>query len=182
MHGKFVHKRVLRLLKNAGRRRSCGQRGLRWCKQHSPSSFVFYLVRLQNINYPEQKVVTVGQFRIGLLHGHQVVPWGDPEALGGFLSARKHVCSKFVLTPLQRLFSDSWMLIFWYPDIHISSKLMNMKTNFTSIQAVPLAVTMLWICKCLSRPFTHKWSSRTRSFLGLSHLLLSSWTYKTPLL
>lgn len=26
-------------------------------------------------------MVTVGQFRIGLSHGHQVVPWGDPEAL-----------------------------------------------------------------------------------------------------
>lgn len=36
---------------------------------------------VQNLSYPEQKVVTVGQFRIGLSHGHQVVPWGDPEAL-----------------------------------------------------------------------------------------------------
>lgn len=35
----------------------------------------------ENFNYPEQKVVTVGQFRIGLCHGHQVVPLGDPEAL-----------------------------------------------------------------------------------------------------
>nr|CAD7570681.1 unnamed protein product [Timema californicum] len=35
----------------------------------------------QNITFPEQKVVTVGQFRIGLTHGHQVVPWGDPESL-----------------------------------------------------------------------------------------------------
>jgi len=34
-----------------------------------------------NSNYPEQKVVTVGQFRIGLTHGHQVVPWGDPDQL-----------------------------------------------------------------------------------------------------
>ncbi|XP_076031388.1 vacuolar protein sorting 29 isoform X1 [Oratosquilla oratoria] len=31
--------------------------------------------------YPEQKVVTVGQFRIGLCHGHQVVPWNDQLAL-----------------------------------------------------------------------------------------------------
>ncbi|KAF2360901.1 Phosphodiesterase [Trinorchestia longiramus] len=31
--------------------------------------------------YPEQKVVRVGQFRIGLCHGHQIVPWGDPAAL-----------------------------------------------------------------------------------------------------
>ena len=28
-----------------------------------------------------QKVVSVGQFKIGLCHGHQLVPWGDPEAL-----------------------------------------------------------------------------------------------------
>jgi vacuolar protein sorting-associated protein 29 len=35
----------------------------------------------ENLNYPEQKVVSVGQFRIGLCHGHQVVPWGDTESL-----------------------------------------------------------------------------------------------------
>uniref|UniRef100_A0A336KBP4 Vacuolar protein sorting-associated protein 29 n=1 Tax=Culicoides sonorensis TaxID=179676 RepID=A0A336KBP4_CULSO len=34
-----------------------------------------------NPAYPEQKVVTVGQFRIGLVHGHQVIPWGDPDSL-----------------------------------------------------------------------------------------------------
>ena len=26
-------------------------------------------------------MVTVGQFRIGMCHGHQVVPWGDTESL-----------------------------------------------------------------------------------------------------
>lgn len=30
---------------------------------------------------PETKVVKVGEFKIGLCHGHQIVPWGDPEAL-----------------------------------------------------------------------------------------------------
>merc|ERR1719223_1014606 len=30
---------------------------------------------------PEQKVVKIGEFRIGISHGHQVVPWGDPESL-----------------------------------------------------------------------------------------------------
>lgn len=35
----------------------------------------------ENLNYPEQKVVTVGNFRIGLCHGHQVVPWGDTDSL-----------------------------------------------------------------------------------------------------
>ncbi|KAL0226226.1 hypothetical protein P9112_013550 [Eukaryota sp. TZLM1-RC] len=30
---------------------------------------------------PEQKIVTLGDLKVGLTHGHQVVPWGDPEAL-----------------------------------------------------------------------------------------------------
>lgn len=30
---------------------------------------------------PETKNVKIGQFEIGLIHGHQVVPWGDSEAL-----------------------------------------------------------------------------------------------------
>ena len=32
-------------------------------------------------NLPETKVVSIGNFRIGLIHGHQIVPWGDLEAL-----------------------------------------------------------------------------------------------------
>lgn len=34
-----------------------------------------------DMNLPETKVVKIGGFRIGLIHGHQVVPWGDLEAL-----------------------------------------------------------------------------------------------------
>ena len=30
----------------------------------------------------ETKTVKIGQFLLGLCHGHQVVPWGDSEALG----------------------------------------------------------------------------------------------------
>lgn len=30
---------------------------------------------------PETKVITISGFKIGLVHGHQVVPWGDAEAL-----------------------------------------------------------------------------------------------------
>lgn len=30
----------------------------------------------------ERKVVDIGQFKIGLCHGHQVVPWRDRESLG----------------------------------------------------------------------------------------------------
>ena len=29
----------------------------------------------------ETKVVSIGSFKIGIIHGHQVVPWGDLEAL-----------------------------------------------------------------------------------------------------
>jgi len=35
----------------------------------------------QKTDYPEQKVIKIGEFTVGLVHGHQVVPWGDPEAL-----------------------------------------------------------------------------------------------------
>lgn len=31
--------------------------------------------------FPETKVLQVGQFRIGVIHGHQVIPWGDHTAL-----------------------------------------------------------------------------------------------------
>jgi len=30
---------------------------------------------------PDQKVVKIGEFTIGVCHGHQIVPWGDPESL-----------------------------------------------------------------------------------------------------
>jgi vacuolar protein sorting-associated protein 29 len=30
---------------------------------------------------PEKKVVQIGEFKIGMIHGHQVLPWGDIDAL-----------------------------------------------------------------------------------------------------
>ncbi|KAI9312916.1 Metallo-dependent phosphatase-like protein [Dichotomocladium elegans] len=35
----------------------------------------------ENPSLPQSKVVTHGAIRVGVLHGHQVIPWGDPEAL-----------------------------------------------------------------------------------------------------
>lgn len=32
-------------------------------------------------SFPEQKTVTIGSFKIGLFHGHQITPWNDLEAL-----------------------------------------------------------------------------------------------------
>jgi len=34
----------------------------------------------ENQTFPDTKVVTIGQFKIGLCHGHQIIPWGDREA------------------------------------------------------------------------------------------------------
>lgn len=31
-------------------------------------------------NFPETKVVQVGQFRIGIIHGHQILPFGSADA------------------------------------------------------------------------------------------------------
>ena len=30
---------------------------------------------------PEKKVVQIGEFKIGMIHGHQVLPWGDLDSL-----------------------------------------------------------------------------------------------------
>jgi vacuolar protein sorting-associated protein 29 len=35
----------------------------------------------ENAKYPENKVINIGDFKLGLCHGHQIVPWGDREAL-----------------------------------------------------------------------------------------------------
>ena len=32
-------------------------------------------------NMAETKVVTIGNIKFGIIHGHQVIPWGDMEAL-----------------------------------------------------------------------------------------------------
>lgn len=32
-------------------------------------------------NLPDTKVFNIGSFKIGMTHGHQIVPWGDIEAL-----------------------------------------------------------------------------------------------------
>ena len=30
---------------------------------------------------PEKKLVTIGEFKIGMIHGHQILPWGNTESL-----------------------------------------------------------------------------------------------------
>ena len=40
-----------------------------------------YAIQIQIEGLPEKKVVQIGKFKIGLCHGHQVVPWGSTESL-----------------------------------------------------------------------------------------------------
>eukprot|EP01066_Platyproteum_vivax_P005307 Platyproteum_vivax@DN16742_c0_g1_i1.p1 len=35
----------------------------------------------QDFNFPESIILDIGEFKIGLLHGHQVIPWGESDAL-----------------------------------------------------------------------------------------------------
>lgn len=35
----------------------------------------------QNVSFPETRVVQVGDFQIGVIHGHQIIPWNDHSAL-----------------------------------------------------------------------------------------------------
>ncbi|KAL0906933.1 hypothetical protein M5K25_025468 [Dendrobium thyrsiflorum] len=35
----------------------------------------------EDARYSETKTLTIGQFKLGLCHGHQVVPWGDLDSL-----------------------------------------------------------------------------------------------------
>ncbi|RYR00178.1 hypothetical protein Ahy_B07g088273 isoform B [Arachis hypogaea] len=35
----------------------------------------------EDTRYPETKTLTIGQFKLGLCHGHQVIPWGDLDSL-----------------------------------------------------------------------------------------------------
>ncbi|XP_054025179.1 vacuolar protein sorting-associated protein 29-like [Dryobates pubescens] len=51
-------------------------------------------------NYPEKKVVTVWQFRIGLIHGHQIIPWGDVASLA--LPQRQPGADTVILGDTQR--------------------------------------------------------------------------------
>ena len=37
-------------------------------------------------NYPEKKVIQIGSFRLGMVHGHQILPPGNMDALSGIQS------------------------------------------------------------------------------------------------
>ena len=46
-------------------------------------------------SFPETRVVQVGQFRIGVIHGHQVIPWKSHEALARM---RRKLCVDILIS------------------------------------------------------------------------------------
>jgi vacuolar protein sorting-associated protein 29 len=59
----------------------CSQDQLDYLKQIAPNVHAVRGDFDEIPGLPDRKVVTVGQFKIGICHGHQIVPWGDSEAL-----------------------------------------------------------------------------------------------------
>ena len=53
-----------------------------WLKSLAPNVHIVQGDFDLGSNLPDQKTVTIGEWKIGLIHGHQIVPWGDKEALG----------------------------------------------------------------------------------------------------
>uniref|UniRef100_A0A914LX60 Vacuolar protein sorting-associated protein 29 n=1 Tax=Meloidogyne incognita TaxID=6306 RepID=A0A914LX60_MELIC len=58
----------------------------------------------EDTSYPDMKVIPVGHFRIGLVHGHQFIPWGDLKAMelaaqqmgvDVLISGHTHECAVF---------------------------------------------------------------------------------------
>ncbi|KAI6192292.1 Vacuolar protein sorting-associated protein 29 [Aphelenchoides bicaudatus] len=55
-------------------------------------------------NYPESKIISVGQFKIGVIHGHQIIPWDNLDSLeltarqmniDILVSGHTHVCKVY---------------------------------------------------------------------------------------
>ena len=63
----------------------CNAETKTWIESLSPSkdSSVFVSGDADEVpGLSERQCVTIGGFKFGIIHGHQVVPWGDLEALG----------------------------------------------------------------------------------------------------
>ena len=88
----------------------------------------------ENNAWPEQKVVTVGQFKIGICHGHQLVPWGDAEGkIGTFFLSNSQIDILLSLQHWQQSIAN-WIAIYSSPATPTSLRLTSMKIDFTSIQ------------------------------------------------
>ncbi len=72
----------------------CGAEEAAWLKSLAPRMTLVRGDFDDDDSVPETAVTTVGAFRIGVCHGHTVVPWGDVEALAAM--ARRLDCDILV--------------------------------------------------------------------------------------
>eukprot|EP00927_Polykrikos_kofoidii_P054806 TRINITY_DN49172_c0_g1_i1.p1 TRINITY_DN49172_c0_g1~~TRINITY_DN49172_c0_g1_i1.p1 ORF type:complete len:191 (+),score=16.26 TRINITY_DN49172_c0_g1_i1:54-626(+) len=94
-------------------------------------------------DFPETAVAKVGDLKIGLLHGHQIIPWGDETALAKFawkldvdilVSGHTHkhgvseVSGKFLLNPGSVTGACNLM-----GDLHIQPSFMLMAVQGSSV-------------------------------------------------
>ena len=77
----------------------------------------------------ESATITVGAYKIGVIHGHQVLPWGDPERLGAIgremnvdilISGQTHVAG--VSTYENRLYLNPGSLTGAYSNTSVNVK------------------------------------------------------------
>jgi vacuolar protein sorting-associated protein 29 len=59
----------------------CANEGYEYLRTVCPNVHVVRGDFDETTAFPDSKVITIGQFKIGLCHGHQVVPWGSLDAL-----------------------------------------------------------------------------------------------------
>jgi vacuolar protein sorting-associated protein 29 len=59
----------------------CGREQLDFLRSLAPSVHAVRGDMDEVAQLPEDTVVRIGDFRVGLCHGHQIVPWGDEESL-----------------------------------------------------------------------------------------------------
>mmetsp|Transcript_20942 Transcript_20942/g.37095 ORF Transcript_20942/g.37095 Transcript_20942/m.37095 type:complete len:188 (-) Transcript_20942:78-641(-) len=62
----------------------CGQEQLDMIKSLAPSVHVVQGNMDELPTLPESTIVRIGDFKIGLCHGHQILPWGDEDSLAAF--------------------------------------------------------------------------------------------------
>lgn len=72
----------------------CSKDQLEWLKTLAPHVVVTKGDFDDDSTLRETEVVTIGDFRIGVCHGHTVIPWGDAEALASL--ARRLECDILV--------------------------------------------------------------------------------------
>lgn len=100
-------------------------------------------VALSQEEFPETATVTIGELKFGLCHGHQIVPWGDTEALQN-LQRKVGANDLPVVTVWGRdltVLFRSWTVMCSSPGTHTNSARKSTTASSTLTLAPPLEPT-----------------------------------------